>query len=115
MLKKLYIVWFLVWGFCWAGLGPSTIGKHENVPTKMFRNFTGTVTKVGFFKSLRSGYKYQLCMSDQRGAYLHANKNDRMSKILGNFINKKVVIKGSPSYVNTDPYLAISIEDISEQ
>jgi|GEM_PF-4117930 len=85
---------------------------NVNEHIKVARVFEGTIEKIGFFKRLSLPYQYCLTKDKNCIAYLDANEKSRMSEIFKTFLNKKVIIKGVPQYINKEPYLVISVNDV---
>lgn len=100
---------------CFGSIVPSTIVKNVNEKAKASRVFTGRVEKTGFLQSLSSDYKYRLYDKSQCIACLDFNEKVRSPEILKAFVGKSVIVKGIPQYINKEPYLVITVDDVSEQ
>lgn len=100
---------------CFASVMPSVVVKDANEHVKASRVFSGRIEKTGFWQSLRSDYKYRLYDKDQCIACLDFNEKVRSPEILKAFVGKNVIVKGAPQYINKEPYLVITVDDVSEQ
>ena len=115
MLKHVFIVVSLVITNCLASVMPSVVIKNANEKVKASRVFSGRVEKTGFWQSLRSDYKYRLYDKEQCIACLDFNEKIRSPEVLKAFVGKNVIVKGAPQYINKEPYLVITVDDVSEQ
>jgi hypothetical protein len=115
MLKRVFIVISMALTSCFASVVPSMAVKNANENLKASRVFSGRVEKTGFWQSLRSDYKYRLYDKDQCIACLDFNEKVRSPEVLKAFLGKNVIVKGSPQYINKEPYLVITVDDVSEQ
>lgn len=115
MLKRVFIVISVACMSCFASVVPSVVVKNANEKVKGSRVFSGRVEKTGFWQSLRSDYKYRLYDKDQCVACLDFNEKVRSPEVLKAFVGKNVIIKGAPQYINKEPYLVITVDDVSEQ
>lgn len=88
--------------------------KCSELP-QVSRTFEGRVEKTGWFFSCFSKYPYRLYNKDKCIALLDFQENLRTPKIIDCFLGKNVIIKGIPQYINREPYLVISIDDICEK
>ena len=76
------------------------------------RTFEGYVGKDGYVRRLFSQQPYFLHTKKQPIARLQFRPEDvKMAEI---FLNKKVIVKGTPEYANKEPYLLIHVEDLCE-
>ena len=115
MLKRIFIVISVATMSCFASVMPSTVIKNANENVKASRAFFGRIEKTGFWQSLWSDYKYRLYDKDQCTACLDFNEKIRSPEVLKAFVGKDVIVKGSPKYINKEPYLVITVDDVSEQ
>ena len=128
MLKRVFIVISMAVMSCFvsaktlsvdaSSVKSSTSVKNANENVKASRVFSGRVEKAGFWKSLFSDYKYRIYEKDNKDkciACLEFKENVRSPEILNAFVGKNVNIKGSPKYINKEPYLVITVDDVSEQ
>ena len=124
MLKRVFIVISVALTSCFVpakllnGASSSVKPKNVNESIKASRVFSGRVEKVGFWQSLRSDYKYRLYEKEGKDkciACLDFKENVRSPEVLNAFVGKNVNIKGSPKYINKEPYLVITVDDVSEQ
>ena len=115
MLKRAFIVISVALTSCFAAVVPSVVVKNANEKVKASRVFSGRIEKTGFWQSLRSDYKYRLYDKDQCIACLDFNEKVRSPEVLKAFVGKNVIVKGAPQYINKEPYLVITVDDVSEQ
>ena len=115
MLKRIFVVISVAVSSCFATVTPSVVDKNVNEKVMAVRTFSGRIEEAGFWKSLLSGYKYRLFDKDQCTACLDVKEKVRSPEVLKAFVGKNVVIKGSPQYINKEPYLVIMVDDVCEQ
>ena len=115
MLKHVFIVIFVAFTTCFASVKSSVTVKNMNESVTFSRVFSGRIEKAGFWQSLRSDYKYRLYDKKQCIACLDFKEKVRSPEVLEAFVGKNVTIKGAPQYINKEPYLAITVYDVSEQ
>ena len=124
MLKSVFVVISVALTSCFVSAeslsvaSSSVVSKNVNENVRASRVFSGRVEKVGFWQSLRSDYKYRLYergSKDKCIACLDFKENVRSPEVLKAFVGKNVNVKGSPKYINKEPYLVITVDDVSEQ
>ena len=128
MLKRVFIVISVALTTCFvsakstgvksSSVKSSVVIKNANEHMKASRIFAGRVEKIGFWQSLRSDYKYHLYEKNSKDkciACLDFNEKIRSPEVLKAFVGKNVIIKGVPQYINKEPYLVITVDDVSEQ
>ena len=79
------------------------------------RVFEGRLEKTNAFLALFSKWTYSLYDKDTRIAYLEFKENVRTPKIADLFIHKNIIVRGSPVYINKEPYLLIIVDDMCEK
>lgn len=100
---------------CFASVMPSIVVKDANEHVKASRVFSGRIEKAGFWQSLFSKYKYGLYDKGRLIAWLDFKEKVHSPEILKAFVGKNVIVKGAPQYINKEPYLVITVDDVSEQ
>lgn len=115
MLKNICIIFFVMISNCFASIIPPMVVKNEHEKVRATRVFCGKIVKTGFWQSLRSEYSYRLYDKDRCIACLDFDEKVRSPEILKAFVGKKVVVKGTPRYMNKEPYLVITVDDVGEQ
>ena len=115
MLKRVFIVISVAVVSCFASIMPPVVVKNADENVKASRMFYGRVEKTGFWRSWFSDYKYRLYDKGQCIACLDFNEQVRSPEVLKAFVGKNVIVKGAPQYINKEPYLVITVDDVSEQ
>ncbi len=115
MILRILFIITLFFNVSFCAIEQAVKAKDVNENVKATRIFDGIIEKIGFFKSLSLPYQYCLVKDKNCIAFLDSNEKLRMPEIFKAFLNKKVHIKGIPQYINKEPYLVISVTDVSEQ
>lgn len=115
MILRVLAIIGLSLGICCGASELSVKTQNVNEHMRVARVFEGKIEKIGFFKALSLPYQYCLMKDKNCIAYLDANEKSRMPEVFKAFLNKKVIIKGMPQYINKEPYLVILVNDVSEQ
>ncbi|MDR2397043.1 MAG: hypothetical protein LBD69_04290 [Puniceicoccales bacterium] len=100
--------------FSTAALNPSLKTPSPAPEQRISRVFEGRLEKVNAVLAIFSKWNYALYEKDKRIAFLEFKENIRAPKVADLFLQKNVIIRGIPRYVNKDPYLLIIVDDMCE-
>jgi hypothetical protein len=100
--------------FSMAALNPSLKAPNPAPEQRISRVFEGRLEKVNAFLAIFSKWNYALYEKDRRIAFLEFKENIRAPKIADLFLQKNVLVRGIPKYINKDPYLLIVVDDMCE-
>ncbi|MDR0647262.1 MAG: hypothetical protein LBF43_02370 [Puniceicoccales bacterium] len=115
-LKNVYLLFLLLVQstFSTAALNPSLKTPNPAPEQRISRVFEGRLEKMNAFLAIFSKWNYTLYEKNKRIAFLEFKENVRAPKIADLFLQKHVLIRGIPKYVNKDPYLLIVVDDMCE-
>ena len=78
------------------------------------RVFEGRLEKTNAFLALFAKWPYALYEKNVRIAYLEFKDKRRDPKIADMFLHKNIIVRGTPQYINQEPYLLIVVDDMCE-